>query len=137
MLRFLIHNSRGQAGVGLVFLVAFMFLVFASGYLVFLDKNIKVSDNQLNIESKNMADRIAFEINNAANQGNGFAKNFSIPSAISGHTYTINVSDNFVILNVKGQSFLSKVIVSTINGTIVAGKNMAENIGGTIYVTRA
>ena len=133
-----IHRRRmAQSGIELIFLSALLFLTVTAGYLAFMDKNAHVAEQQTSIDARKVSGTISFEINNAFSQGDGFSKNFTLPSTINGNNYNITISDGFVIVDAKENSFISKIIVSSITGTIVKAKNTVSNTGGIINVNAA
>jgi hypothetical protein len=128
---------KAQAGIEFLVLVSLLLLIFA-----FVMWNGSSLQNQLNfvkmdVEAKNLCDKIAFEINSAVRSGDGFNRKFYVETNIFGVSdFDIKVGNYSAFINWERGSVASSIIIENITGNVNKGVNFIENRNEKIYVTQ-
>jgi len=126
-----------KAQVSVEFLVYFAFILLMAGLFLanHLTNSQKLSYLKMDVESRNLVDKIAFEINSAVIAGNGYERKFYLEDKIGGFSnYTVEIGDYYVLIDWNGRSKISTIHTKSINGTLDKGWNLIRNNEGVIYV---
>ncbi len=103
--------------------------IYSSSYLASLAK-MKVRE-----KFQELSDRIAFEINLAAKAGDGYAREFFVPSSVEGvRNFSVEVGNYEVRVKWDGESVTSTILVKDVQGIVHKGRNVVMNAGGVIHV---
>jgi uncharacterized protein (UPF0333 family) len=126
-----------KAQVSVEFLVYFAFILLMAGLFLsnHLTNSQKLSYLKMDVESRNLVDKIAFEINSAVIAGNGYEREFYLEDKIGGFSnYTVEIGDYYILVDWDGRSKISTIHTKSINGTLDKGWNLIRNNEGVIYV---
>jgi len=96
-------------------------------------RDIQVSN--LNRESFSLLDTIASSLNTVYLEGNGFMTNITIPDNILGSPYTLNITLNFLTMDIQNSSFSRTLLTDNITGILIPGTVMLENIFGEVIIS--
>lgn len=104
-------------------------------YGVMVSKQVEVNQYQNQQTAEKIIDRVSFEVEMALVQGEGYQRNFTIPSEIGGENYKINISSGSGVMNWSNET----IIVSSryYDDSIIVdseGKNQYQvsNTGGNV-----
>lgn len=127
---------KAQTGIEFMAFVAILLillLVIASNSSFF---TVDMMNTRTYSEGKKMADSIAFEINTAAQAGNGYQRRFYIDNNIFGRTNFVIAVSNYSVTVDWAASFASTpIVVGSIQGNLTVGWHTINNTGGIIYVS--
>ncbi len=89
-----LSSSRGQAAIEIMVYVGFFLMVFVVINLFFiLQVSQDISQRQYTL-SQSSAAQVAEDLQMALSAGPGFSYNFSIPTSISGRSYSVNITNS-------------------------------------------
>lgn len=118
------HVKRGQTSLEFMFLIGFMFIIFAIFFIVIQERTIQVQQQRDYISLKEINNIIKSEIRTAQFFDNGYTTNFSLPPLIYGRQYIINISEDRseLTFNLSGLEYLDFLDNQTY-GNITSGQN--------------
>ena len=93
----------------ILFLVAVAFALVVS-----IHRSHQISQAQLDLESKKVLSGVADRINTAYLEGDGFSIAVTLPERILRMNYTINISNNEVILKVDGNGYIRYLLTDNV-----------------------
>ena len=83
--------------------------------------------------AKRIATQLATEINIAVEVGGGYMRTFVLPTRLENNiAYTLNVSEQRVLVSWSDRSYSLPVLASNITGLPVNGTNVIRNVNGVI-----
>lgn len=84
-----------------------------------------------------VADQIAFELDLAFTEDQGFSRTFDLRDSIGGQEYNVIVNGSTVHLSYgDNRSVVSTTAADNVTGEVKPGENTVDNEGGVIYVTQ-
>jgi hypothetical protein len=83
---------KGQSSLEFLAMVSFSMLILASLYTVMADKQRDAVDFQQRETVNFVAEKVAFELEMALVQREGYSRVFSLPGSIAGDSYTVNIT---------------------------------------------
>jgi hypothetical protein len=90
-------------------------------------KMLEIDDVMLSVTEK---------INTVWVEGEGFSSNLTVPGLVASSYYTINVTSNFVLMNISGELYIKPIITENITGTLEKGAvNTLTNRGDHIEIS--
>lgn len=119
--------KRGQTSLEFMFLIGFMFVIFAIFFVVIQQRTLQVQQQRDYISLKELSNIIKSEIRTAQFFDNGYTTNFTLPPLIYGRTYTVNISEDNqeLTFNLSGLEYLDFLDNETFAPyyNIIPGKN--------------
>ena len=127
---------KAQTSMEFLVLTIFLLLMFAAFYVHLQDRRIEAMNSMVNAEALLVAEKAAYELNMAAAQGDGYSKEFTLPSMLyETFNYSISAEKNFVFVEYGNNTRAARIVVDNVTGTLKKGKNFIWNSGGIIYVS--
>lgn len=126
--------SKGQTSLEFIAMLSFIMLAFAGFFSMFVANQVQATEEQRAVYGKAVADRIAFEIDLALAEGDGFRRDVSLPESITGIPYTVNVSQGSVLVRWADRSAIAAIAAPRVVGNVTAGDNRFANRGGVVHV---
>ncbi len=128
-------RGKGQVGVELMMLMAFIIFVFSAYYFAMFKKSVDTYYDSITLEATKIARQIALVVDIVYTNGDGYSQSIYLPANILGKDYDVTISSNLVILNFSDRYVYVKTLAEKVNGRINRGnKNIFENVDGEIYV---
>lgn len=130
------HNPvKAQSSFEFLVLTGFLMLIFAVFATTFTSQHIRTMNREVNLFADRVADRAAFNLDLAWLQEEGFSRSFTLPGTIAGTDYTLNVTNQTVLLTYEETTVLSDT-VAQVSGDVEPGENTVENNGTHLVVTQ-
>ncbi len=119
------------------FIAIFMILLAALVVISFISYTQlqAIRQYQTDLEVEKVLNDIAFKINTAYLEGDGFFINMTLPNDIFGTDYTIEINSNEVLMEVSNVSYTKILLTNNITGEPKKGLNFIENRRGEIILT--
>lgn len=128
------HSNRGQTSLEFMAMLILVMLVFTAFYTSFASNQTAARQQQETLMAERIANDAVFEIQMALIQGDGYRRNFTLPHAIHGNAYTVNVTDGAFIVQWNDRNLYKDVPITSINGTFSPAENRIRNADGEVYV---
>jgi hypothetical protein len=115
---------RGQTSLEFMFLIGFMFIIFAIFFIVIQERTIQVQQQRDYISLKEINNIIKSEVRTAQFFSNGYTRNFTLPPLIYGRQYTVNISEDRseLFFNISGLEYIDFLDNET-HGMVTPGLN--------------
>ena len=125
---------RGQTSLEFMFLVGFMFVIFAIFFIVIQQRTVEVAAQRDYVSLKELSNIVKNEVRNAQLFQDGYKKGFYIPPLIYGRQYLINVSEDHAELffNLTGIEYLDFLDNATY-GNLTSGQNTICKKEGSVH----
>ncbi len=130
------HNRRGQSSLEFIAMVGLALVLFAGFFTFFAGRQataVAIENQRLAVST---AEEVAFELDLALTQGDGFSRVFDLPADVAGEEYTVSLAGDRVRVRYKDRDILAYTAAEDVNGDIQPGTNKVENRGGVLYVTQ-
>ena len=85
---------RGQTSLEFLFLIAFMFIIFVSFFVVIQERTVDLSRQRDYQSLKEVNNLVKYEIKNAQLFDDGYRRPFWMPIRVEGKLYTMNISED-------------------------------------------
>lgn len=108
---------KGQSSMEFLTYVSLSMFMLAMLYNVMADKQTETFQQQVQDNAKAVADKVAFNLEMALVQGEGYSRVVSLPRNIAGQRYSVLVTDGLIKVNWSSDS--------TIESTRYIGKNIS------------
>ncbi len=130
------YHRKAQSGLELIVSVAMVLLVFSIVYIKIVNEGIKQNDEELRTSIKYLSNKVAYYLDIAYQEGDGFKINLSLPQNIKGRNYNISINSNYVIVSTGNLNYLTKTLPYNITNQNLdkTRKNEIYNKGGKLYV---
>lgn len=115
-------------------IVSLLTLVFAALYQNITSKQVRFTEYQVHKQAEATADKIAYELDLALSEGEGYTRNFTVRDTVGGDSYSLKVKQGLVILEWMNTTVYSTTAVKNVSGEIEPGKNQIVNTGESIKV---
>ena len=113
--------------------VGVLLVIVLIASLLAVDKAGDVQAEGVNSHAKRIATQLATEINIAVEVGGGYMRTFVLPTRLENNiAYTLNVSEQRVLVSWSDRSYSLPVLASNITGLPVNGTNVIRNVNGVI-----
>lgn len=94
------HSSRGQTTVEMMVVMGLLLVIFTLVLLMVYTKTVESNDFKLQLDAKRVAQSVADNINNIAQQGDGYYRFYELPLyLLVDEDYNLSVYGNFVEIN--------------------------------------
>ncbi|MDY6766187.1 MAG: hypothetical protein SVW77_02360 [Candidatus Nanohaloarchaea archaeon] len=131
------QNSNGQSSLEFVTMVILVLLVFTAFVSLFSGRQVDTLQQERQRIATNVADSVAFELDLALVEGEGFSRTFELRQSIGGEDYNVSVNGTTILLTYgEDRSVVSSTAADNVTGDIVPGENRVENLGGVINVSQ-
>ncbi|MFB6294741.1 MAG: hypothetical protein ABEI97_03200 [Candidatus Nanohaloarchaea archaeon] len=131
------RNSSGQSSLEFVTMAVLLLLVFTSFVSLFAGRQSDTLQRERQRIAINVADTVAFELDLALTEGEGFSRTFDLRQSIGGQDYNVTVNGTTVLLTYgEDRSVVSSTAADNVTGDVVPGENRVENLGGVLNVSR-
>lgn len=117
-------------------MISLALILFAGFFTFFADRQATAVSIQQNQQAASTAEKVAFELDLALTQGDGFSRTFDLKENIAGEDYTVTLHNETVQLTYDEKDFLAPTAARNVSGTVVPGENRIKNQGGELYVTQ-
>lgn len=113
-----------------------LLIVLAVLFTTAADKQVETFDYREGTHIDSVAQKVAFEVEAAQAYGSGYKRNFSLPRAVYGDSYTVNVTGGFVIAESDGLSITASSRYSGRNISLKSEEGPFEvKNNGSIYIS--
>lgn len=124
---------KGQGGVEFLVYSALLVLLLSLFLFSSYSRQYELITLKINNEMKDLANNIAFEINEAVRAGDGYERKFYITASIS--NFNVTVGKYYISVEWgNGKTVYSNIITQNITGNFSKGFNKINNTKGVIYV---
>ncbi len=134
MSRYRYSNRQGQTSLEFMAMLIFAMFVFTAFYSSLASNQTDVQNQQETLMAENIANDAVFELQMALTQGDGYSRNFTLPHALLGNTYTVNLTSGTLIVQWDDRNLYKDAPITTINGNITPAENQIRNDDGELYV---
>lgn len=84
---------KGQSSLEFLAMVSFSMLILASLYSLMADKQQETVSFQQDRNAEYISEKVAFEVEMALVQGEGYSRVFSLPASIAGNSYSVRAGN--------------------------------------------
>ena len=127
-------KSKSQSAIEFVTLFAFMTIVLVGFYAITTTKTIDVKEEDNRKTAEDIADFALKEIELAKSVNDGYSRVFSMPPAVSGINYTIDIVDNReLVVKYLGYEHV-RFLPANVTGNIFQGANLIYKLDGMVHV---
>lgn len=126
------YFRKAQIAFQFMIAIAVSFMFFTMLLIVFNARYSGIADAEIREGIKDISLKIKSEIRLASSVGDGYSRDFNLPEAIMSKNYTINSSQNYVIITSGKDWHMS--IVPFFNGYIKKGVNTINVESGSICI---
>lgn len=131
-------KSKGQSSLEFVTMMVLLLLVFTTFVSLFSGNQVEAVEEERARIAVAVADQIAFELDLALTEGEGFSRTFDLRESIGGQEYNVTVNGSTVHLAYgDDRSVVSTTATENVTGEVKPGENTVENEGGVISVTQS
>lgn len=130
----MLGNQRGNIGKGQVSMefmayIGFLLIMFAAFGPFFLNQSVMIDEMKAELKAERVATLLEREFNTAVRFGDGYSRNFTLPSEISSNNYSIELHSDLMLVEVQwGDRSVTRQITSdNFKGSPVPGKNHIRN----------
>lgn len=125
-------HMKAQIAMEFVLLICIAFLMLLIFLAVMGDQIDDINKRKEFALVKDIAYKVQYEINMAAQVKSGYNRTFFIPEKLDNNDYTITKTKNDITVTLKNSEFT--INIPEISGTIKKGNNTIKNLGGVIYL---
>ncbi|MFH1916566.1 MAG: hypothetical protein ABIJ21_04835 [Nanoarchaeota archaeon] len=130
-----LRGKRGQTSLEFMFLVGFMFVIFAIFFVIIQQRTIEVAAQRDYVSLKEINSIVKNEVRNAQVFEDGYSKSFYIHPLIYGRRYVVNISEDrselyFNLSTVEYLDFLDNATY----GNITTGMNSICKKEGYVHI---
>lgn len=129
-------RNKAQFAMEFIVLVAFMFIIFLGFTAVITSKIIDAKESGRQQAAEDIAALAKNEIELANSVSDGYARTFSLPSAVERNSYNISIMGNRELvvryLDKEHVSFMQANLI----GNISPGKNTIRKENGIVYINK-
>lgn len=127
-------QTKSQSAMEFVTLVAFMTIALVGFYAVTTSKTIDAKEEENKKIAEDIANFAYKEIELAKSVGEGYSRVFSMPQAVNGISYDINIIDNReLVINYLGNEYV-RLLPSNVTGNISRGQILILKRNGVVYI---
>ncbi len=118
-------------------MVILVLLVFTAFVSLFSGRQVDTLQQERERIAINTADTVAFELDLALVEGDGFSRTFDLRESVGGQDYNVSVNGSTILLTYgDDRSVVSSTAADNVTGDIVPGENTVENLGGVLNVSQ-
>lgn len=128
-------TDKGQASLEFMTMTVLLLLVFAGVYDALATQEIQAAESQVQLQAAATADRVAYELDLALAEGDGFYRTVQLPQEIGSTPYNISVANGSVRLAWEGSTVFARTAAVGIIGSIRPGTNTVRN-NGSVVITQ-
>ncbi|MCJ7478572.1 MAG: hypothetical protein MUP63_00140 [Candidatus Nanohaloarchaeota archaeon QJJ-7] len=130
-------RSKGQSSLEFVTMTVLLLLIFTIFVSLFSGNQAEAVKEERARIALAVADQIAFELDLAFTEDQGFSRTFDLRDSIGGQEYNVIVNGSTVHLSYgDNRSVVSTTAADNVTGEVKPGENTVDNEGGVIYVTQ-
>lgn len=130
----LLSPSKGQASFEFLVVVIFLSLLFAVTIPALGNKQVTITERGVSQQGKAIADRVAYEFDLAMAQGEGYYREFDLPSEIAYSDYNVTVDNGTVLVEWAQTHRFTGTAAENVSGRVEPGTNTIKNTDGRIEV---
>lgn len=130
------RRGKGQSGVEFMAMMALSLLLFSGFFGYFVDQQVAAFDTRQQRIAADTASRVAFQLDLALIQGDGFSRRFDLPQTVAGAPYNVSVLNGTVLLEYEGSDVIAATAALNVMGNVTNGTNIVRNQGGVLNVTQ-
>lgn len=130
------RSRYGQSSLEFVAMMSLALVLFAGFFTFFADRQATAANIQQDNMAVSVAEKVAFELDLALTQGDGFSRVFELRDDISGEPYTLTLRNETVLLEYEDADILATTAARGVEGEVQPGTNKVKNRGGRLYVTQ-
>lgn len=97
---------KGQSSMEFLTYVSLSMFMLAVLYTVMADKQTDTFQNQLQDNAQGIADKVAFNLEMALVQGEGYSRVISLPENVAGQEYSVLATDGLIRVNWSSDSIV-------------------------------
>lgn len=126
-----------QGSVEFVIVIGIVALVFLVMLFVIVDKWQEANEFKTFTDVRKVARTLSTNINNLAQQGDGYWRYFYLPPYANGYDYNLSVLENTVVAEWQGKNYATPIVTKDVDVVSLAkgDYNCVMNTGGVIYIT--
>ena len=133
-------SSSRRYKAQIAFEYMFIFGIFMTAVILSMvfayNKSMEIDRYQRQVEIESLLKTVADKIDTVWLEGEGFSSNITVPMTVTDYAYTLNMSDNYLILTVMQSDYIKPILTSNITGNFsMGGVSTLENKGSFIEIT--
>jgi hypothetical protein len=125
---------QGQTAIEFLTAISIVLLVFTALYTAVAQKQITVTNQQARLQADTVADTVAYELDLALTQGEGFSRTFQVREEIGGTNYSVDVRNRTVVVDWYDSVETATTATTNVTGDLGSGENAITNTGDGIEV---
>lgn len=128
-------NLNAQAALQFIIIIGILLFIFIVFSAIITNKNAELNKDKLMIQAQDIINSVQKEIVIATTVIDGYYREFSIPSQIGSHDYSIYIGDpknTTLVLNFLNNDFTKRI--PSIIGEPTKGLNRINRTGGVVYL---
>ncbi|MDY6777286.1 MAG: hypothetical protein SVU32_01350 [Candidatus Nanohaloarchaea archaeon] len=127
-------NRKGQTAIEFLATVIMLLLVFTAVYGTVVKRQVQMVERQVQMQAQSLAERVAYELDLALTEGEGYRRTFRLQNQIGNYDYRINVTNGTVIVTWGEETVFATTAATNVSGNIASGANTIYNTGNVIRV---
>lgn len=132
-------SKKAQTALEFLIMISLALVVFTTFYAVFSHKEMRALKRENSLRGESIADKVAYELNLALVQEDGFSSEFQIPSQLAGKTYNLSINQtdagSIIFLGWGDQFVTTTTAAPQVEGQVKPGTNRIENQEGVLHVS--
>jgi uncharacterized protein (UPF0333 family) len=126
---------RGQISLEFMIFISILLLITAVASFVAVTSYNSAFDENVDRDARTVVGTLATEINIAAEIGDGYSRNFSMPGTLYGYVnYNISVYGQRAYIDWMNNRYSLPLLSYNVSGLVKKGGNMVRNINGVINI---
>lgn len=102
--------TLGQSSLEFLSMVSMSAILLAGLYGFTTAKQVEISEYTRTENARSVMDRVAFEVEMALVQGEGYSRVFSLPQRVSGERYNVSVGHSKTVVRTGSDRFVSSTL---------------------------
>lgn len=126
--------KRGQSAIELSVVTGFA-LVLTVLVLGAVEQNLLTKTmQQRTLEIGEIASNVESEISIAHSAGDGYSRNFTLPSEVANTEYNVTLVGKGVYVYTLDEKNALSIPIENVSGSLIVGVNRIRNVGGKVYL---
>ncbi len=125
---------KGQSSIEFLIIVSFMTLIFVSLFSLASGRLSEAKEGNSAQAAQDIALRVVNQIALVSEVSDGFASTFTIPQAVAGQTYTLDLIDGREVVVYYQNYEHVEFLPFNVSGNVTFGQNTIAKKGGRVYL---
>ena len=130
------RRYKAQIAFEYMFIFGIFMVAIIIGATFAWSKSLEVENYMTRLEVDGLLIRVSNKIDTVWLEGEGFRSNITIPATVANYEFTLNVTQNYLLLTVMDQDFTKPILTTNVTGNFSLGNlNTLTNKGEYIEIT--